>query len=604
MTTTTTGDVSSLLHKKYVPLSEKIYDIDCRIELQDWIITNECVSYEILNKITSGETFRDHDGVLRFVSNWFPAPEVDENVSIDAYVKYQQHFSLTGCFEIPLAVSKKLVSNCIHSDENIHVATIKILSNWERLWNNLAADTSDEIADQVPLLRACVSFFMHKATFLLFLSLFIYNESLTIWVSVELRVSPAIVVGLFIYNLSTLLLYFILFRLYNTNRSENSKNNDNHDDPPSLEFGYRKKLESIHIKTSTVKYVTNMHWSGSVRQLFALVKVEVRSLFNGTSSPKKGLPEISKADSNISPRREESLRSFDMLLNIALKYLTRHCEVRRDDLNLSRLGYRIAFLTIFTILPVVCLLQMTYSWFVTISYCQISSNYCRASIIYTALTVGYLTTGVYDFLLFGAQIISLIGLMYGSELAYRMIDCWMKRFASLRRVAFSDTEDVEASTLSQRLVSPVTALNRETNSLQVKEISYISMRDLSQQLTRDATEQYLFIVEYMRQSGSVWSSVIVGLYIYSITLTTMVAYIVIVYESQLNLSAVIQVITFIVAEILMYLVFPTWSVAHANSFLSPMLDLFTNSAKEDFGLIGTFKALFNKASEFHYFLCM
>ena len=84
-----------------------------------------------------------------------------------------------------------------------------------------------------------------------------------------------------------------------------------------------------------------------------------------------------------------------------------------------------------------------------------------------------------------------------------------------------------------------------------------------------------------------WSSVIVGLYIYSITLTTMIAYIVIVYESQLNLSAVIQVIAFIVAEILMYLVFPTWSVAHANSFLTPMLDLFTTSAKEDFGLIGT-----------------
>ena len=513
MTTTTTNDD---FDKKYVPLSEKIYDIDCRIELQEWIIENECISYEILSKITSGETFRDHDGILRFVSNWFPAPEIDESVKVDANVKYRQHFSNTGCFEIPLVVARKPVKDSLYTNHSRHIATIKILSNWERLWHFLAADSSDEIADHVPLLRACVSFFMHKKTFLLFLFLFIYNQSLTIWVSLEVRVSASIAVLLFIYKVSTLILYFILYRLYNTNRPAISRNNSKDDDDTlPLEFGYSMKLESIRTKVSTVKYVTNMHWSGSVRQLVALIKVELRSLFTGSSSPtKQGLmTDVSKADNsnnnnnntnNTSSRssREESLRSFDMLLNIALKYLTRHCEVRREEINLNRLGYRMAFLIIFTILPAACLLEMAYSWFITVDYCQTSSDYCRASIIYTALTLGYLTTGLYDFLLFGAQIISLIGLMYGSELAYRMIDCWMKRFASLRRVAFSDTEDVEASTLSQRIVSPVTALNMETNSLYIKEMSYISMRDLSQQLTRDATEQYLFIVEYMRQSGS------------------------------------------------------------------------------------------------------
>ena len=603
----TTEVVLPHVKNEYVPISEKIYDIDCGIGLQDWIIENECVSYEILNKIIMGETFRDQDGVLRFVSNWFPAPEIVDDVQIDAYVRYRQHFASTGCFEIPVAVARK--SNVIetNSSDNNHVATIKILSNWERLWNHLSTDSSDEIANQVPILRACVNFFMHKCTFLLFLVLFVYNESLQAWISVELSVAPIEAAVQFIYKLCTVMLYFIMYRLYNTKRSvkisKDQSDRDDHDNALPLEYGYRKKLENIRSNVAIAKYVTNMHWSGSVRQLIALIKVEIRSLFHGTSSPQHKSAESPESANNgsSSHSREESLHSFDMLLNIALKYLTRHCGVRHDELNLSRLGYRIAFLTIFTILPIICILQMAYSWFVTFKLCQFygsGSSNCRSSIIYTVLAAGYITTGLSTFLFFGAQIISMIGLMYGSELAYRMIGCWMKRFASLRRVAYNDNEDVEASASNQHLVSPVTALNRESNSLVIKEISYISMREFSTQITRDATEQYLFMVEYMRQSGSVWSSVIVGLYIYSIMLTTVTVYIYIVYQSQIPLSALIEGIVFICAELLLYLVFPAWSVAHANSFLSPMLDLFMNSAKEDFTLIGAcFHVFF-----FFYFL--
>ena len=52
--------------------------------------------------------------------------------------------------------------------------------------------------------------------------------------------------------------------------------------------------------------------------------------------------------------------SFDQLLNIALKYVTRHCEMNVREIDLNRTGYKLSFLTAATILPLYCLLIIIY----------------------------------------------------------------------------------------------------------------------------------------------------------------------------------------------------------------------------------------------------
>ena len=544
-------------------------------EILDWIKENESISLEGFRKVLKGDTFLDDNGIRRYVANWFPT-SIDEESICDSDRKFAQQFSKTGCFEIEVLIDSEVTNK--HTDR---IAIVKILSDWERLWNNLAIDNADEIAEHVPLLRSCVAFFMHQKTFLLITFLFIYNEVIAIWLNI-VEDTPALTsTALFIYNLSNYVLYYIFYRLYVGNRLKIPPDQDHFEDSPSSKES--KRLDS---RRGLLKHVYSIHWTGSVRQLFSSMFSEMKSIF--ICAP----PSIARKPSAKSVcARREAVDSFDQLMNIALKFLTRHCEMHIDDVGLNRTRYKVAFLTIVTVLPFVCILQIAFYWLQTIYICEskgAASASCSHSFLVALLSVGYLTNGFSLFLQFGALILSMIGLTYSSVLAYRMADCWVKRFSSLRRVTVGlNDDDLESS---HSLRSPIaTRKEREGKSSDEpdqQQTVELKVRHLVQHLTRDATEQYLFMVEYMRQAGNVWSSVIVGLYIYSLLLVGFVAYVLVIYWEFVTLFVEIEFMMIIVAEICMYLVFPTWSVAHANSFVAPVLDLFTQSSNEDFSMIG------------------
>ena len=114
----------------------------------------------------------------------------------------------------------------------------------------------------------------------------------------------------------------------------------------------------------------------------------------------------------------------------------------------------------------------------------------------------------------------------------------------------------------------------------------MELSDLSDALKTNATEQYLFVVEYMRQAGAVWSAAIMGMYLYSVFLVVVTIIFCVFVASGQNFSFVVSLVVPTVLEILLFSIFPTWSLAHANSLNYPLLDLFTNCSEDDFKIIG------------------
>ena len=108
--------------------------------------------------------------------------------------------------------------------------------------------------------------------------------------------------------------------------------------------------------------------------------------------------------------------------------------------------------------------------------------------------------------------------------------------------------------------------------------------EVSQQLQSDAVERYLFLCEYMHQCGILWSPVIVAMYCYGTLLIILMAYIFTTLTS-LNPGTIVNLIL-ISFQSFLFVVFPSLSLAGANSVIAPMVHLFSNSGSRDFAMMG------------------
>eukprot|EP01036_Dinobryon_divergens_P027451 gene27451-36227_t len=530
-------------------------------ELQKWINENKSMRLASTPSIPQKKSFRDEDSDFRFHDCGLYSTKD------------------TGCYEISLPVPK--ASNILDHvakrrkiNDSVFVP-VKILADWECLWLQLSSDKSDDIAQHLSLLRVCISFFMHGRTLKLFWVIFAYNQILDFWLSAASSSSIVITVLTFIYYLTCAVFYLVLFRLYVGNDGDSNTQMDDDGAQDALLDSPSPRQDT----DTTSKATISNDWLASLNQFVATMASELSLLCSFQSMAVASSATFRKAKNS---RRIVS--SFDQLLNIALKYVTRHCEMNVREIDLNRIGYKLSFLSAATILPLYCLLIIAYGWADTFITCNLegaSSSECRNAIIYLAFTFGCTTKATYSYLMYGAMIVSVIGLSYGTELAYYMARCWMHRYAGLRTVLCYLPEQSSKADLES---SNPKAENMD--DLEWLEIAGINFRELSQHLTRDATEQYLFMVEYMRQSGAVWSSVIVMMYIYALILLALLVYIVIVLQSAAANSGTLLVLIVFVFQIVLFFVFPTLSVAHANSFIAPLFERFNNSSRDDFGMIG------------------
>eukprot|EP01036_Dinobryon_divergens_P029009 gene29009-38053_t len=469
--------------------------------LVEWFLENQCTGSENTRLDFQQHTFRDKDGVLRYMDSWLPAPE-------DGYP-----YLMPGCYELHLPQSAHSVSSERNGDAREKEVTVKVLLDWERMWCHLAS----ELAMHDALLRASINFFMHKNTLYIFWILFVYD---TIIISAFNVVTGGLSLGgilITLYYFISGIFYVILYRLYVGNNSPQPVDREDADTPAKQ--ARRWASTRPHHK----------HWSGSLYHFVGLIVSEGRDLLFCQS--------YVKTQTTLKPMKR-SVSSFDHLMAVALKYLTQHCEISSREINLSRRSYKMAFSGLFAGMVMFITVQFYVELTLVISFCNSQPQYCNLAIAQLILRGGFIIDSLQTFILIGSMSISIIGLSYGSELAYYMIGIWLKRFAVLRRVEYQSGSEGAASIEDGSVVSDA------------------GIGSIAVYLQRDAVEQYLFIVEYLRQSGTVWSPVIVAMYCYG------------------------------VFQIVLFLVFPSWSLASANAFLTPVLDVFTNSSRDDFNIIG------------------
>ena len=556
-------------------------------ELREWVIQNRCLNtFDKIQNELKQMTFRDEDGVLRYIQSWIPASDD----GIPASMKYYKYVFDTGCYEISLSLpdEQSIVEGRIEPQENS--LTLRILRDWERLWRFLDTDESDDLAKHGALLRASIGFFLHEKTHVAFCALLVYNFTLNLWfysVSPLFSAESSFFTSLF-YILGGFL-YISFRRLYVSSSSAiPSIVPDKH--PFQNHFNDGENI----VRRGAPKNLYKMHLRGAIRHYALTTWDEMKSIFSLFCGCKSTTDKASNGHAAKRHLSRENVSSFDNLLNIALKYILHHCERDAREITLNRAGYRLTFLMISVLLPGYCAALFAYYWWSAVTTCNYlgqGSDGCRNYIIYLALSFGSFTMVAFYGILYGTMVNSIIGLCYGTDLAYCMVDCWMKRYSGLRKIVVptllvSKEHSGNASTLEMKEGTIMEeniygSLKEDAAPLRRMELS-----DLSDALKTNATEQYLFVVEYMRQAGAVWSAAIVGMYLYSVFLVVVTIIFCVFVASGQNFSFVVSLVVPTVLEILLFSIFPTWSLAHANSLNYPLLDLFTNCSEDDFKIIG------------------
>ena len=110
--------------------------------------------------------------------------------------------------------------------------------------------------------------------------------------------------------------------------------------------------------------------------------------------------------------------------------------------------------------------------------------------------------------------------------------------------------------------------------------------EFANQLTRDAIEHYLFVVEYMRKAGEIWSPVLAALYLLTAIFLVIFGVIFGLFMDEFRQTDLTQILLYALVQVLLYAVFPTVSLAHANAFIDPLSNTFQAASPDDFQIIG------------------
>ena len=175
-----------------------------------------------------------------------------------------------------------------------------------------------------------------------------------------------------------------------------------------------------------------MHWFGSLRHFIRLSLIESKDIILGRAND-------NCQNSTTKNDPTQSATYFNHLLSIALKYLYIHCEINPRELTRCRRNYKLAIVCLFAFLSLFVFANVVFSWTNSIATCSSKPQYCTLEILSIILSGGYVLNGALTFIFFGAMVIGVVGLSYGSTLAYFMASSWMKRFAGLRRITDDQT---------------------------------------------------------------------------------------------------------------------------------------------------------------------
>jgi hypothetical protein len=297
--------------------------------------------------------------------------------------------------------------------------------------------------------------------------------------------------------------------------------------------------------------------------------------------------------------------------------------VNPNHINFDRWSYRVVLVFIIVVYP----LYLFFSGYLAADIAQLNqrcegifrfdTGFCGFFFVQFILTGAQLTKFIPQ-VLFGASImIALVSLGYGAEIVYRLVDAFLVKFRSLRRIEECNIEDIfnsslykESSQLSQgEEMQPISSSsvrsalhpqkdrtedapnNEDAATVLSNRFGDEINQDLSQHplyswVKRDAIEHYFFICEVFSASDKIWSSALSFIFFVAAVLITVYVAFITVHGENVTTSILIQVVIYVVVRFLLLFVYPIASLCHANASVTELTAFFSKSSKEDSKLIG------------------
>ena len=90
----------------------------------------------------------------------------------------------------------------------------------------------------------------------------------------------------------------------------------------------------------------------------------------------------------------------------------------------------------------------------------------------------------------------------------------------------------------------------------------------------------------MRKAGVIWSPVLAVMYFISLLCMVLSATLTLYFLDSYQTGDLAQFLIVLLGQGILYMIFPTISLAHANSFITPLVNTFSAAAEDDFQMIG------------------
>ena len=584
-------------------------------------------------------TFTDDKGIVRHVENW-------QVFDTEAHNSSRFELNTIGCTTIPVQMNTS-DGDVVTDAGKQNVFDVTFLMDYRTLWDFLEREPTDEMSEYSPLFRIYVEMYFHTRTVQIMTAAVIYYLIVLISADQAYRVSPPlkrfidytmVAIQGFVYLAMVVLFKGSIFPKENYQSAERG-------DDASVK-------ENISRRSRTKQTLNCMHY---VREALRKSTEEVQVQYARYSRTRQhhsssgGVSADGGRDGRgISNSLHVNVPFYDTL-NIALKFLTRRSGKRQGGDNAAK-KHNWKLLFIFFCVPVYVILIMYATpvspYYLYIEICNGEgwhSVYCKNLSFTFYLTLGYTIPVLIKILFISSVLIALVGQAIGSDIGRGLVNSWLHRFGSLRRLGApsasssstattqSDgdqrktwtaigTETVSSaaagnanggdSSVFNELHAPPTPLNLKridksdpgqaskstskpqpappdtTDAATTAAAGSMSIAELPSYVQRDAFEHYMFIREYMSCASRTWSITIVALtfldvfYVFIFIASSVAA------ANKTNVLMWTFYVCWVIIRIALLSVYPITSLAHANAYVYALQEQFLVAAPEDFGAIG------------------
>ena len=330
----------------------------------------------------------------------------------------------------------------------------------------------------------------------------------------------------------------------------------------------------------------------------------------------------SNSHKKVTASKVEKTIPFSELLNLSLKFLSKHSNNVNDKLQLNSKSHNLKLLMILCFLPlyfiIIIYVPPTSPYQQYIHDCDdhgSSSQRCLNAQWTFWLSGGYATYIIRRYIYSSAVLLSLMGLNFGAEIAHSLTDSWIFRFGPLRRLANPEAEKEEppsneGSVADYSIKSSATGANTIAsiqaprashfrpsleqmmqNSVPLKHLSRVKFGavtavEVMRYVQRDSYEHYLFIREFMTIASRSWSGPIMTFAFFAVFLMSTFSFLLVMYIRDVTPVEWVYYALWMFVRLGILIIHPVMSLAHANAYVYALQEQFLVAAPEDFAVLG------------------